>query len=393
MFRAITAVTALFLWSTFASAAEPQVTLQKESAGVKVLIGDDVFAVYRFGQERRKPFFYPVTAAGGFDRLKQAVSSDPAEAESRQVVVVSEKAILTDGKSKTGEAVPFGTVLSVEKVDGNKVQIAGGNGWLNRSDIVPVASTVVRLIQDEPNVNKDRKSPNFYDHPHHKGIWFGVDEINDIKYWMEGSLVVAKSVDIVKASGDTAQFKVVNEWLDLENKPVLEEHTLITISNDRLISYEATLKAAAENVHIGDTKEGFFAIRMANTMPERLAGGPVINADGLEGSKAAWGKTSRWLDYVGEVSGQKYGVTMMDSSNNPWESRYHVRDYGLLSVNPFGAGAYTEKTPDAQPKHARDLKKGDSIQFQYGLWVHNGVVDKDAIEKEYAKFLKLSDSK
>jgi len=389
MYRAILAFSCVLLCFGTLAAADSKVTLKKEGSGLKVLVGDDVFTVFRFEKERRKPFFYPVSAAGGFARLTEAAEKDPAESDARKVIVVSDAASLS-AEGRPAEPVPFGTILTVAKVDGNKVLIADRNAWLDRSDIVPLASTLTRVIQDEPHVNKDRKSPDFYDHPHHKGIWFAVDEINGIKFWMEESLVVTRSVEIVKNDADSASFSYVCEWLDKENQPVLEQKTLVTISNDRLISFDATLIAAADKVHIGDTKEGMFAIRFANSMPEKLAGGPVTTSEGITGANSAWGKTARWINYVGPVQGQKYAVTIMDSTDNPWASRYHVRDYGLFSVNPFGAASYTEKTADAQPAHAKDLKKGDSLRFRYGLWVHDAADNAQQIQDAYTLFVKTS---
>ncbi len=388
MFRIIMAAAFLLSYCGGELFAGPNVTLKKEESGVKVLIGDDVFTVYRTEKERKKPFFYPVVAAGGYELLTQATKNEPADAEARKIIVVSDKAALS-----TGEAVPFGTVLSVEKVDGNKVLIAGKNAWLNRTDIAPIASTIVRVINDDPNASKDRKSPKFYDHPHHKGIWFAVDEINDVKFWAEDSNIVVTSLEIIKPSGETATLKVVSEWRDKDGKALLEEHTLINITNQRLISYDATLKAAVDNLHIGDTKEGLFAIRFADSMPEKVARGPVINSDGLKGTKEAWGKPARWIDYVGPVLGKDYGATIMDSSNNPWKSRYHVRDYGLFSVNPFGDGAYTEKMPERLPVHSRNLKKGESLKFQYGVWVHTGIVEPKEIDNVYNQFISLDSAK
>ncbi len=390
--RFLIAALCLLACGTFSFGAGPTVRLEKEASGIKVLVGDDVFTVFRFEKERRKPYLYPVSAAGGYELLKKAVADEPADAEARQVVVVSDSATLKTESGET-EKIPFGTVLTAEKVDGNQISFIGKKGTLSRSDIMPLASTVVRLINDDPNAGKDRKSPNYYDHPHHKGIWFAVDEINDIKFWMEDSLVVVKSVKIEKESGETATFRVVSEWLDKENHPLLEQTTLITVTGNRLISYDATLKVVADKVHIGDTKEGMFAIRLAPKMPEKISKGPVTTSEGVTGTNAAWGKPARWINYVGPVLGKNYAVTMMDSSSNPWPSRYHVRDYGLFAANPFGDGAYTEKTDAPQPKHKRDLKRGDSLRFQYGLWVHDADSDNAAIEKAYQELVQLSNVK
>jgi hypothetical protein len=131
-----------------------------------------------------------------------------------------------------------------------------------------------------------------------------------------------------------------------------------------------------------------FAIRLPNSMRELASGGPVTNAEAAQGTKEAWGKTAHWVDYDGPVDGHIFGVTLMDSPRNPWESRYHVRDYGLFAVNPFGGGAYTKGTNDEQPEHNRTLKKGETLQFTYGAWIHGDEVDADEINAVFEQFAK-----
>jgi hypothetical protein len=127
-----------------------------------------------------------------------------------------------------------------------------------------------------------------------------------------------------------------------------------------------------------------FAVRIPNSMREFAGGGPVTNADGAAGTKDAWGRPSHWVNYNGPVDGHVFGVTVMDSPKNPWASRYHVRDYGLFALNPFGAGAYTADT-DKLPAHERTLKPGDALRFRFGLWVH-GEASREQIDKAYGEF-------
>ena len=116
--------------------------------------------------------------------------------------------------------------------------------------------------------------------------------------------------------------------------------------------------------------------------------GPVTSADGRVGTKACWGRTSAWVDYVGPIAGHTYGVTLMDHPGNPRKSRYHVRDYGLFTINPFGQGAYTKGTDDEQPAEPLTLKPGESIRFRYGLFVHRGDVAAGGVTEAYTAFAK-----
>lgn len=377
----------LVLTCTTSCALAAEVTLEKNPQSVKATIGDDVFAVFQFSKDRRKPFVLPVTAPGGFEILSKAMPSDEPGAAGRKVVIADET---PQFKKRSGAAPDFqiGDVVEVGKIEGDWLELVGHNLWIHRSSVAPLVSTVTRLINDNPPKIKDRNDPYYYDHPHHKGVWLSVDEINGIKFWNEDGLIVNQSVEIIKASGNPAVLKTINHWVNAEGIPLLKEETTIAIHANRLMTYDVTFTAPKVEVEIGDTKEGMFAIRLPNSMREMVAGGPVVNADGASGSPAAWGRTSRWVDYKGPIDAHVFGVTLMDHPKNPWKSRYHVRNYGLFSINPFGAGAYTKGRDDEQDVHHRVMKPDqDQLNFKYGLYVHSGETDKEAVEHVYEQFV------
>ena len=115
------------------------------------------------------------------------------------------------------------------------------------------------------------------DHPHHKGIWFSVDEVNGIKFWAEAGKILNVKVEVVE--GDPARIKLKNHWLGADELPIVVETTTISIFSSRLIVYDATFSAGVDKVTFGDTKEGLFGIRVAPTMREKV-GGVVVNAEG-----------------------------------------------------------------------------------------------------------------
>ena len=222
------------------------------------------------------------------------------------------------------------------------------------------------------------------DHLHHTGLWFSYDDVNGVKLWENhpsytkprmGREVVTKTED----SGNT--LKAVIEWRDPEGKVLLVENRDMTFSGDaklRTIEFRITL-TAAQDVTLGDTKEGAFAIRLAEPFTERK-GGKMTNAEGLATMKNVWGKRSNWVDYTADLAGEKLGVAMFDHASNPRHPTYwHARDYGLFALNPFGQNAFDDKQEESKWKLAKDEK----VAFRWMVVVHPGDADLAKIYSEW----------
>ena len=225
------------------------------------------------------------------------------------------------------------------------------------------------------------------DHRHHKGVWVAVDEVNEIRYWVEQGRIVTRDVKVVQAEGDPAIIELTNEWQKPEtNESVVTEQTRISIYSNGLMTYDIGFIAEHGPVEFLDTKEGLLGYRMSPSMKEKNTG-KVVSSDGTEGTSACWGQSFPWIDYSGTIEGNIFGVTLMDHPGNFRPSRYHVRNYGLFSISPFGEHAYSGGKEPARPVH---LKVGEDLHLQYAIYFHGGDAVKGRVKEAYEQFMQVS---
>jgi hypothetical protein len=221
------------------------------------------------------------------------------------------------------------------------------------------------------------------DHPHQKSLWIAIDEVNGVAFWAEKGKIVNRSVTLVTPQGDPAVLQAKNEWQDASGKPVVSETTTVRIGSDRLMQFETIFDAGNGPVTFGDTKEGLFGVRVHPQLREDKGTGKISNADGMESEKNCWSKESAWVDYSGKVDGVSLGVAIFDHPTNFRRSRWHVRGYGLFSVNPFGGEAYTR---DPAKNGTYKLEAGKSLTLRYAAYVHEGGSVEGGVAKKYQQY-------
>lgn len=231
-----------------------------------------------------------------------------------------------------------------------------------------------------------RALENPKDHPHHKGLWLAVDEVNGVKFWAEQGKIRTKDVTILDASGNPARMRVTNEWLNPDGDTVVTEQTTISVYANRVIAYDIEFQAGSTPVTFEDTKEGLFGFRMVDPLRE-VETGKVINSDGAQGTGEAWGQPAAWVDYTGQIDGKTFGVTLFDHPENFRPSRYHVRNYGLFSISPFGEKAYTKGEQDAKPV---TVPAGETLRLRYAIYVHGGDAKAARVPQVYKRYVKAA---
>jgi hypothetical protein len=230
------------------------------------------------------------------------------------------------------------------------------------------------------------------DHLHHRGLWFSYDDVNGVKFWEnDPSYKDPRTGRIVATKADwrpaSKTLEGVFDWNDHGGKTVLVEHRVMVFRSTatlRIIDFDITL-TAPEKVVFGDTKEGAFAIRLADALSEKSGSGKMENAEGKQGMANVWGKRSNWVDYSGSIDGEKLGVAIFDNPSNPgYPVRWHARDYGLFALNPWGQHAFDPAIPEA---HAT-LDAGASLRFRWRVVIHQGDAASAQIVELYKEFAK-----
>ena len=238
------------------------------------------------------------------------------------------------------------------------------------------------------------------DHPHHKGLWIGYGDVNGVNFWetepesspsgsnpKEKGAIRLTKLNEVKSGKRSGFINASFSWLNAKGETLLEENRrMIFYADEKIRRFDVDAAFTAKtSVHFADTKEGFFAIRVADSMAGKN-GGVLTNSEGRHTEKDVWGKPADWVDYVGPVGGQKIGILILDNPQNPnHPPRWHARDYGLFAVNPFGLKDFD---PTSQVKGGYSIAPGSSARFRYRVIIHSGDVPKKEIARWYSDYAK-----
>jgi hypothetical protein len=239
-----------------------------------------------------------------------------------------------------------------------------------------------------------------HDHQHHRGLWIGYGEISGINFWenersyktTNRGTIVLDRLGKLQSGKDSGSIAARFRWLSPDGKLMLLEDRQTTFSGnsvERMITIDLTLTAKAD-VQFADTKEGFFALRLADSMNEQH-GGLMTNSEGAKGEKNVWGKRANWVDYVGTVEGQKVSILMQvdpQSYNSP--TRWHSRAYGLFAANPFGLKDFEPKSTE---KGGKSLRKGEKLHFIYRVVIRDGEFSETELHLQWAALALRPESK
>ncbi len=305
-------------------------------------------------------------------------------------------------KARAGGGAPAEGVKLTEKDDRVTVEIDGNlfTEYRFREPqrpffypvIGPTGQPVMRHWPvEDSDPNDDR------DHVHQKSLWFTHGAVNGIDFWSDGKGKIVHDKFIEVSSGPkVGVIASQNKWVAPDGKVVCTDvrtHRFYNTPGGQIMDFEVTIHASNGEVKLGDTKEGSMAIRLTPSMqltPTKAmksrgeaAKGHIINSEG-QTDGGAWGKRAKWCDYYGPVKDEIVGVAIFDHPSNPRHPTWwHVRDYGLFAVNPFGIHDFEKK-----PAGTGDLviPAGESVTFKYRFYFHRGDDKQGKVADRYAEY-------
>lgn len=267
---------------------------------------------------------------------------------------------------------------------------------------VPSGPSVTRAFPNVPDAPDETR-----DHVWHRGLSFTHGEVGvpgepPVDFWREGA---ARQGRIVHRAFDprpevkegVLTFGTVDDWVGPDGTTLLRDRVLWRVEDlgegSALLASTIELVAAGRPVRFGDSEEGSFAVRVATSMDEKSeptgprSKGPrgrITNSRGDVSASKCWGRPADWVDYSGPVDGRMVGLAIFDHPGNRPRARWHVRDYGLFSANPFGQKVFKA----ADNPTPLTLEPGHPLILRYAVLVHPGDVDEGRVARRFEAYLR-----
>ena len=234
------------------------------------------------------------------------------------------------------------------------------------------------------------------DHPHHTGLFFTYDEVNEDGFWNNTTsppqIRHVKVAQIIDGGGE-GTLSVVLHWIGKSGKTLLEENRTMVFypgKDQYAIDFTITLTAKDTTVVFHDTKEGMFAIRVAHWLKEDGGTGRYLSSNGDETEKHIWGRRAQWVRLEGEKEGHRMGIAIL---NHPQSTNYpifwHARGYGLFAANPLGQFVFQKSHQVENPREFKlTLHPGESVVFGFRMIIYEGERTKQQLDNEFEFYSK-----
>jgi hypothetical protein len=231
------------------------------------------------------------------------------------------------------------------------------------------------------------------DHPHHKSVWVAHGECDDVDNWSEeeGHGWQRHRALLACDSGPVfGRITARNDWMRPDDATKQFEETreirfYALPGGTRLVEFAINFHMTEGEVTFRDTKEGgILSVRVASEMDVPRTG-RIENGYGGTNEDETWGKKAPWCDYSGTVEGQPVGVAVFDHEDNPrYPTNWHVRNYGLMTANPFGLSYFR---PDKSERGDMVFPAGSATNWRYRLYVHEGDAAQGRVADRFMDFI------
>ncbi|MFO8006110.1 MAG: PmoA family protein [Candidatus Brocadiia bacterium] len=229
------------------------------------------------------------------------------------------------------------------------------------------------------------------DHVHHRSLYVAWGDVNGSDNWGEeqgAGRMEHRYFEAADSGPIFGRLVALNDWLDGGGNRLMQDRLEYrfyrTPPSFRLLDMEVTLYASEGEVRFGDTKEGgICSVRVATPLEVNHTG-RIENGYGGVNEGETWGKRAPWCDYSGVLEGDRVGIAAFDHPSNLRHPTYwHVRNYGLMTANPFGLSFFVDKNADG----SYTLPAGGRLRFRYRLYVHAGDARQGRVGDKYLDWI------
>ena len=247
------------------------------------------------------------------------------------------------------------------------------------------------------------------DHPHHRSIWFGHQNMGGFDTWTESKTytsredwtkerldralakigrTVHREFSKLDANENRALIKTKNDYVGSTGKKLLsDERTMIfrKTKSQLIIDFDISLIASYGDIELGDIKDAGLCVRIPTILDLKTGkGGTIINSEGIRDGDT-WSKRATWVDYNGLMDGERVGIAILNhpsSFNHP--TPWHVRDYGLFTANAFGFNSLDKSREDI----TFTLANGTRVLLKHRIIFHKGDENRARIAQAFERYAK-----
>lgn len=214
------------------------------------------------------------------------------------------------------------------------------------------------------------------DHPHHRGLMIGWNDINGFQFWGEGApnqgMIVHQRFENIREK-PPASVTAVNHWIAGDNVLLVERRTVraLALASDCVaVEWESELAPHGQMVTLSAAKHPYdgLGLRFIAAMDK----GKVLNAKGTAEIERADGEEADWCAYYGG----SYGCAIFDHPSNP----RHPTAFFVMN-QPFG---YLSAAPTFREPFR--LNAGEALRLRYAVVSFLGAPERDRLDKLYKKW-------